>query len=147
MTPRPTDVTPEVTPEVMRTVVDTNVVVSAALFPERTPGKAFKRARQRGVALLSLPLAEELRRVFRRTKFDRYVAPALRDEFLSTLIDGAKLVAVTTVMTVCRDPKDNMVLEAALAFYQRAQRGIFLTCASVSAHSAPLTRSSCYWVV
>ncbi len=110
MTPLPTDVTSDV----LRTVVDTNVVVSAALFPERTPGMAFKRARQRGVVLLSLPLAEELRRVFQRAKFDRYVAPALRDEFLATLIDGAKLVAVTSAVTVCRDPKDNMVLEAAL---------------------------------
>jgi hypothetical protein len=87
----------------MRTVVDTNVVVSAALFPERTPGKAFKRARQRGVALLSLPLAEELRRVFRRAKFDRYVAPVLRDEFLSTLIDPHCASTLGTILDYRRE--------------------------------------------
>jgi uncharacterized protein len=58
-----------------RYVLDTNVIVSALLFPDSTPGKAFFAAHDRGEILLSRETIEEIVGVLRRTKFERYIHP------------------------------------------------------------------------
>jgi hypothetical protein len=60
-------------------VLDTNVIVSALLFPESVPGQAFIEARTRGDLLLSADAVTEVAEVLRRPKFDRYVLPEERD--------------------------------------------------------------------
>ena len=76
-----------------RYVLDTNVIVSALLFPESIPGQAFVGANKRGELLLSVEVVEEIAEVLRRPKFDRHVLPEERDRFLATLIRQAKLIA------------------------------------------------------
>jgi putative PIN family toxin of toxin-antitoxin system len=57
----------------------------------------------------------ELDDVLRRTKFDRYVSEQTRLEFLYSLLHGAEVVPISTVITDCRDPKDNKFLEVAVS--------------------------------
>lgn len=95
-------------------VFDTNVLVSAALFPRSVPGQALRRAREIGMLLTTRDLVAELRDVLARGKFDRYVSAAMRDEFLIAYISEAAFVVVAEHLSVCRDPKDDLVLEAAI---------------------------------
>jgi len=47
-------------------VLDTNVIVSAAILRSSTPARALRRARQLGKILLSPPVVEELADVLSR---------------------------------------------------------------------------------
>jgi uncharacterized protein len=95
-------------------VFDTNVLVSAALFPPSIPGQTLRRAREIGLLLTTRDLVAELRNVLARNKFDRYVSAPMRDEFLVAYIGEAEFVIVAERLSVCRDPKDDLVLEAAI---------------------------------
>jgi uncharacterized protein len=57
----------------LRYVFDTNTMISAFLFDERTPGRALKLALEAGEVLLSLELAEEPEEGLQRKKFDQNV--------------------------------------------------------------------------
>ena len=98
----------------VRVVMDTNVVVSAALLPRSMPRQAFDRALEHGTLLMSSATVAELNDVLRRPRFDPYVHADERLEFLATLVRDAELVEVTEVVSDCRDPKDNKFLELAL---------------------------------
>jgi uncharacterized protein len=63
---------------------------------------------------LSLELLEELSNVLGREKFDRFVASEERDEFLEAFVEQAMLVEIVERIQVCRDPKDDKILELAL---------------------------------
>jgi uncharacterized protein len=106
----PTTPTPDA-----RYVFDTNVLISALLFTNSTPDKAFAYAMEHGTVLVALPLLQELQQVLARPKFDRYVTQAERDQFIAALTLEATLVEVTVSLQVCRDPKDNLVLELAVS--------------------------------
>ncbi len=95
-------------------VFDTNVIISALLFNDSIPGRAFIRALNQGRILVSGALVRELSRVFGRDRFDRYVTREERDEFLGSLIRESDLVEITETVQVCRDPKDDQVLELAV---------------------------------
>ena len=97
-----------------RFVFDTNVIISALLFNDSVPGRAFFRALNHGMILVSGALVGELSRVLGRDKFDRYVTREERDEFLGTLIRESDLIEITGTVQVCRDPKDDQVLELAV---------------------------------
>ncbi len=57
-----------------RFVLDTNVLVSAALFRHSKPAQVFRRALDGGNLLISVETLEELRDVLNRKKFDRYIS-------------------------------------------------------------------------
>ena len=97
-----------------RFVLDTNVVVSALLFNDSVPGKAFEHARCCGTILVSNASLSELRRVLGRSKFDRYVTREDRDDFLLALTRECELVEIDEVVRACRDPEDDHVLEVAV---------------------------------
>ena len=97
-----------------RFVFDTNVIVSALLFNDSIPGQAFIRALNHGMILVSGALVGELSRVLARDRFDRYVTREERDEFLESLIRESNLIEITEAVQVCRDPKDDQVLELAV---------------------------------
>lgn len=96
-----------------RVVFDTNVVVSAMLFIESVPGQVLLEILKNGTILMSRSLARELSSVLGRDKFDRYVSHEQRDAFLASLIRESQLIEITESIHVCRDPKDNLILELA----------------------------------
>ena len=98
-----------------RFVFDTNVLVSASLFSRSKPGQALRWALQHGEVLMSLALLQELEEVLRREKLQRYVSSARREEFLEALIERAVFLEPAEAIRACRDPKDDKVLELAIA--------------------------------
>ena len=98
----------------IRVVFDVNVLVSALLFTNSVPGQAFNKALLQGIILISETLKEELTRVLARDKFNRYVYLAEREEFFGGLIRDSTLVEITESIQICRDPKDDRVLELAV---------------------------------
>lgn len=98
----------------MRIVIDTNAIISAALFENSTPGQALALALRRGDLLLSLATLAELSEVLRRPKFARYVTPAESEEFLATLVERATFIEIRDEIIACRDPKDDKFLEVAV---------------------------------
>ena len=97
-----------------RYVFDSNVIISAMLFNASIPGLAFTRALDEGTILISRSLVEELSDVLGRDKFDRYITREARERFLESLISESELVEITESVQVCRDPKDDRILELAV---------------------------------
>jgi putative PIN family toxin of toxin-antitoxin system len=97
-------------------VLDTNIFVSALLNPKGTPGKIY-RALRSGLCtiILTQALRKELQEVLEYPDF--HLPAEAVEECLSLLDQGAKWVEPTTPVRICRDPEDNMVLEAALAAF------------------------------
>lgn len=98
-----------------RVVFDSNVLVSALLFSDSIPGRAFGGALDLGTILVSRTLMEELSRVLCRDRFDRYVTRKERDQFLESLILEAQLIEITQRIRECSDPEDDWVLELAVS--------------------------------
>jgi putative PIN family toxin of toxin-antitoxin system len=98
----------------MRCVVDTNVLVSAIVFPSSVPRQAVDKALSEDVLLFSEFTMDELKEVLFRSKFDRYVSREERALFLAQLGSIAEFVPIIRLVRECRDPKDDKFLEAAL---------------------------------
>jgi len=98
----------------MRCVVDTNVFVSAVIFPDSAPRQALNKVLDHDVLLLSEPTYIELRDVLARSKFDGYVRRDERALFLAQLGAVAEFVTIIQLVRQCRDPKDDKFLEVAL---------------------------------
>jgi len=102
----------------VRAVIDTNVWISSLLNPDGAPTRILQASEQRRfVTVTSRPLLEELRvvgsRPRLRLKFD--LRPADLDALLEFLTTTAELVPVTGTLQLCRDPKDDVVIETAFA--------------------------------
>lgn len=98
----------------MRCVVDTNVLVSAIVFPLSVPRQAVDKALSDGVLLFSEFTMDELTAVLFRSKFDRYVSREERALFLAQIGVAAAFVSIIQLVRECRDPKDDKFLEVAL---------------------------------
>lgn len=98
-----------------RTVVDTNVLIAAALRPRSTPRAAVDALVGANARLLfsSETLEEMLRSMFRE-KFDRYITRADRAQFLAQILDVFQFVWISGARMGCRDPEDDKILETAL---------------------------------
>lgn len=99
----------------MRVVFDTNALVSALLFEDSTPARAFFSALAQGEVLISTALISEIHDVLYRPKFDRYITDSQREDFMLALVESGVLVEIAENIEVCRDPKDNMILELAVS--------------------------------
>jgi uncharacterized protein len=99
----------------MRVVIDTGVVISAALLPRSIPRQAFDKVLRDARVLVSDSTIAELDDVFRRPKFNRYLSEELRLEFLAALVAAAEVVEITEEITACRDPKDDKFLSLAVS--------------------------------
>lgn len=102
----------------MRVVLDSNVLVSAALTPNGLSGRVLEAWRARRFTLCtSVGIVDETVRVL--TTFAASTRFGVRLESLATLKDQLALdgdfptMAVEPISAV-RDPKDNMVIECAL---------------------------------
>ena len=100
-------------PTELRSVLDTNLIVSALLVSRTPPRKAFDHAADNGLILSSPATYGELEDVLERRKFDRYVDLSRRREFLRLFASVVHWVQVSSTIDASRDPKDNMFLELA----------------------------------
>jgi putative PIN family toxin of toxin-antitoxin system len=98
-----------------RYVFDNNAVVSAVLFEQSVPGRAFYAALDHGEVLVSQATFAELSEVLARRKFDRYVSREEREQLLVMFLRDATLVEITEAVRECRDPKDDKFLELAVS--------------------------------
>jgi len=96
-----------------RFVLDVNVLVSALLLADSTPGKAFRVAYEQGKLLLSEQVFKELFAVLSREKIDRYLLWDERQRFLAALLLHSTLIEIQEQISACRDPDDNHILELA----------------------------------
>jgi putative PIN family toxin of toxin-antitoxin system len=98
----------------LRSVLDTNVLVSALLLPDSKPRQALDLALRKGQILLSSATLAEIYEVLTRKKFHRYVDEEDIRRFLAALTRQAQWIAPEVRITVCRDPKDDKFLELAV---------------------------------
>jgi putative PIN family toxin of toxin-antitoxin system len=74
---------------------------------------ALKKARLHDVLLISESVKAEYRRVFFKTKFDKYISVSTRIEFIENIIANSFPVNITEEISECRDPKDDKWLSLA----------------------------------
>ncbi len=102
----------------IRAVVDTNILIRAAIRPQGTIGPIVRRLSERRYLLIISEmlfdeLIEKLRepRIGRKYSLDEQAIKA----FVEELAVSGELVAPTQEIQACRDKDDNHVLEAAVA--------------------------------
>ena len=100
--------------EKLRTVIDTNVLISGALLPDSLPGKAVREVVLHHLPLISQATYAEVESRLLLDKFDPYVTKKERLYFLQIFRLAAKRIPVTTAIFGCRDLKDNKFLELAV---------------------------------
>lgn len=99
---------------VRRLVLDTNVLVSAALFNGSIPHRALLKARSDAILLASEDTLAEFRRVLLLEKFDKNIERDLREAVFDEYLKQCTVIPIPTPIHVCRDPRDDKFLEAAL---------------------------------
>jgi putative PIN family toxin of toxin-antitoxin system len=103
---------------VTRAVVDTNILIRVLIKPQGTVGPVLTRLRDGDYVLLyAEPLLDEL--------VAKLALPRIRDKYHLTDEDVETVLALILLrgepvlpqrrITACRDPKDNIVLEVAVA--------------------------------
>ena len=92
-------------------MLDTNVVVSAVLFPQSQPRLVVDNVIRQEALLISSATQSELDDVLLRNRFDRHLQRERRREFLNLVVQEAELVEISQSITACRDPKDDKFLE------------------------------------
>ena len=97
-----------------RIIIDTNVVVSAVLFSNSPAREALVVALNNYTVVFAQKTWDELAYVLQRPKFDKYIALAQRLHFLADFARKITVVDSRSVVTDCRDPKDNKFLALAL---------------------------------
>ena len=96
-------------------VLDASTLVGALLKEGSIPERALLLARSHATICLSDEVENEIREVFARPKFHKYFTPG-RVEWLLALLTAASCRAKPLErITGCRDAKDNIYLELALA--------------------------------
>ena len=98
-----------------RLVVDTNVLISAALRAGTPPRQVLDGVQAAsGVLLFSDETFAEVHGRFLKPKFDRYVTVESRVVFLGHLVTVSEWVSISQAKLGCRDPDDDKLLETAL---------------------------------
>ena len=102
----------------IRAVVDTNILISGVIKPERATGEILRRLRDGEFALLyTEPLLVELAEVINRPRIRQKYSLGSEDieTVLALILLRGEPIDPTRRVEICRDPKDNMILEAAVA--------------------------------
>jgi uncharacterized protein len=95
-------------------VIDTNVLISAALLPHSITATMLLRALE-SYTLAHNPLTwHELQSRIDRPKFDRYFGHQGRFTYMTRLAQSTKFFEVMSTVNVCRDPNDNMFIALAI---------------------------------
>ena len=97
----------------MRIVLDTNVLVSAALKRNSTPGIAVHAVERRASLVKSRATQRQLFEVVARPYFASLIDRDAR-AWLQKLMAAAELVTINERIIACRDPTDDKFLELAV---------------------------------
>ena len=95
-------------------MVDTNVLISAALSAQGLPNRVVAYVVERGQLLCSDATLHELDTRLKRPKFERYLSAERRERYVAFIQDHSEPVTVETVVTDSPDPDDNPFLALAL---------------------------------
>jgi len=101
-----------------RAIVDINILIRAVIMPSGTVGPVITRLRDGDYTLVySAPLIDEV--------LEKLTLPRIRekyhlndqdiDDLLALIALRGELVTPTRKVKICRDPQDDMFIEAALA--------------------------------
>jgi uncharacterized protein len=96
-------------------VLDTSVLISAALFPQSVPWQALLCAFEHFEVVTSEAMLEELRASLSKPKHEQYASVATRLEFFDLVAQHARPITIATSIKVCRDLRDDKVLELAIS--------------------------------
>ncbi|MEQ8684641.1 MAG: putative toxin-antitoxin system toxin component, PIN family [Imperialibacter sp.] len=99
----------------MRIVLDCNTVVSASLLEDSLSRRAVNWVIINCEILVSDEVHSEISEVLKRPKFKKYFPDREPDNLLIQIAAVAQQVEISEKITACRDPKDNMYLELAIA--------------------------------
>ena len=100
----------------MNVILDTSVLISAAILKESEVNRAVRKALSLHTVLRSLPTTSELEITLSKRKFDRYFRDTYeREFFIHAYRKHTQLITINHQVSVCRDSSDNMFLELALS--------------------------------
>ena len=100
--------------KVDRVVLDSNVLISAAISPLGKPFACLVWVLDCATLIASRQIINEVETRLARAKFAKYVDKERRRAFVADLSLSAVLVEVTGLLKACRDPDDDMLLETAI---------------------------------
>jgi putative PIN family toxin of toxin-antitoxin system len=95
-------------------VLDTNVLISAALSPSGLPAQVVRHTIEQGRIVFSDETYEEFYSRLWRPKFDRYITREMRQSILLDFSNIADWVNIAGKLDLCRDPDNNKFLEVAI---------------------------------
>lgn len=95
-------------------VIDTNILISAALSPGGIAYQALAKAVQNFIIVQSNETYQEIADRIYKSKFDKYVSNEKREELLNIIKNKSQFIQTTSDITSCRDPDDNKFLELAI---------------------------------
>jgi uncharacterized protein len=95
-------------------VIDTNILISAALSPSGTAYQAFALAIQEFTIAQSAETYQEIAQRIYKPKFDKYISNERKEEFLNLIRIKSQFIDTQSQITSCRDPDDNKFLELAI---------------------------------
>ena len=95
-------------------VLDTNVLISAALSSKGAPHALVQHILNNGFLVFSTATFEELRSRIYRPKFDVYLSLDMREGLLHDFSASARWVEPDTVLPYSRDPSDDVFIATAV---------------------------------
>ncbi|MEM6405049.1 MAG: putative toxin-antitoxin system toxin component, PIN family [Pseudomonadota bacterium] len=98
-----------------RFVVDTNLLISAALIKNSISQEGVFHILRTGKLVFSPGTYAELNNVLNRPKFDRYICKEKKRKYLALYQSISHFVIPEKHFTHCRDKRDNIFLDAAVA--------------------------------
>ena len=98
----------------LKLVIDTNILISAALSPQGAPAKLVQVALAHHRLVFSQATLDELRTRLYRPKFDRYISLETRERLLHDFNASAHWVDIGEPAVYCRDRDDDKFIETAL---------------------------------
>ena len=98
----------------LKLVVDTNVLISAALSSQGAPAQLMRKVLGEHTLVFSQPTFDELQTRLFRPKFDRYITLEQRQRLLHDFNACAHWVDLEPYPVYCRDPDDDKFIATAL---------------------------------
>jgi uncharacterized protein len=93
-----------------RFVLDTNIIVSAAFFPNGLPCQAMDWAAQQGKILTSESAFAELAAVLLRPRFAKFASVAEREIFLEKFVSRAEFVEIDETIALAINGKAECIV-------------------------------------